>query len=463
MYTKVLSKLNNKSILIIGMAREGISTAEFLLSHLENSNVRVTDSKTLDRLDPSWAKLLEKNQNISQIETSQVKNKKFDFVFKTPGIPKKVIKDKYQLKISSEQLISNTQLFFDLINSLEKKPLTIGVTGTKGKSTTSSQIFHILKQGKVNAILGGNIGVPPLKLLENNPHPEKKVYVLEMSSHQLVELTSSPQIAIVQDISPDHLNYYPDFESYLMAKSHICKFQKISDLVIYNSDSKTATKIANLSPGEKIPFSIKENILNEDSNNKKIIELIKNSPTPLVGKHNLYNTIPAVIIAKKLHISDEEIRKAVASFKSVPHRIELIKTINNVNFYNDSAATAPEATIAALQSFEEKPIILITGGSEKNVKFDKLAKTIINSNVKFLVLFPTTGEKILRAIKEIDPKHLLIKNSQFAQDMKEAVKLSQEHSISGNVVLLSPACASFNMFKSYEDRGNQFRDLVNQL
>jgi len=441
------------------MAREGLSTVEFLLTNLKDSNIRITDTKSLDELNPKWTSLIEDNTNLSRIETDQVKNKKFDVVFKTPGIAESFLRDSYGLKLTKGQLLSNTQLFFDLIHSLEPKPLTIGITGTKGKSTTTSQVFHVLKEAGVNVSLGGNIGVPPLKLLEGNSKPSEKTYVLEMSSHQLAELTTSPQIAVIQDISPDHLDYYPDFEAYFEAKTAICKFQQKSDSVIYNNDSKTASKISKLSPGEKISYSLDKN----DAKSQEIIKLIENSPSSLVGEHNLYNTIPAVIIARRLDISNEKISKGIASFKSVPHRIELVKTVNKVNFYNDSAASAPEATIAALKSFKNKSITLIVGGSEKGANFDNLAQAIINHDVKFLILFPSTGDKIIESIKEINQDHPLIKNNLPANSMEKAVTLSQKHSKPGDVVLLSPASASFNMFKNYEDRGNQFKKLVNHL
>ncbi|MDH5533032.1 MAG: UDP-N-acetylmuramoyl-L-alanine--D-glutamate ligase [Candidatus Pacebacteria bacterium] len=459
MFTKELSKLNNKTILILGMAREGLSTAEFLLSHLKEINLLVTDTKPLKELDPTWSSLLEHNKNVKKIETNKVQDSAFDFVFKTPGISEIVLKEKYQLDVPPEKLQSNTQLFFDLIESLENQPITIGITGTKGKSTTTSQIFHVLKHAQVDVALGGNIGVPPLRLLENNDQPNERTYVLEMSCHQLAELTTSPQIAIIQDISSDHLDFYPNFETYFEAKTAICKFQLESSIVIYNSDSDTATKMAKLSQGEHLPFSLKDS----DQESQEIIKLIKKSPSSLVGVHNLYNTIPAVIVARILDISDDEISKGVASFKSVPHRIELVKTVDEVKFYNDSAASAPEATIAALKAFENKPIILITGGSEKGANFDKLAQIIIDHNVKYLVLFPTTGEKILNSVKKLDSNHPLVNNNKTAHDMSEAVTISKEQAQVGDIVLMSPASASFNMFKNYEDRGNQFRELAQSL
>jgi len=454
MFTKTISKLNHKSILVIGMAREGLSTAEFLLKHLDDIELTVTDTKSLDQLDPKWIVLLETKQELSHLETEQVKGKSFDFIFKSPGIPQRILEEKYQLNLEQTTITSNTQLFFDIIESYEESPVTIGITGTKGKTTTTSQIFHVLKQAQLPVRLGGNIGVPPLEMLENNSNIHRTIYVIELSCHQLAELSASPKIAVVQDISPDHLDYYPDFETYFTAKTAVCKFQNKSNTVIYNANSKTATRMAQLSDGRKIPFSLE---------NEELNTFIKNSHSPLVGRHNLYNTIPAVLVGRQLGISDEDISKGIETFKPVSHRLELVKIVAGVKFYNDSAASAPAATIAAIKAFEKTPLVLIVGGSEKGVNFDRLAEQIIKSQVKYLVLFPTTGGKILESIKKIDGKHSLLKNQKTANSMFEAIQTSLEHSTSGDVVLLSPASASFNMFKSYEDRGNQFKEVVNNL
>jgi UDP-N-acetylmuramoylalanine--D-glutamate ligase len=475
MFNKTLSQFENKNILIVGLAREGLSSTEFLLKNLENAQIKITDSKNLDELDEKWTSLLKENANLELISASEVKNEKFDFIFRAPGIHLDILQKKYQPN-QEAVITSNTQLFFDLTNSLKpagtvptgSNPATttgtilvIGVTGTKGKSTTTSQIHHLLQKtskeinwqnlNNPQIHLGGNIGVPPLRLLENNPQPKNDIFVLELSSHQLTDLKDSPQIAIIQDISPDHLDYYATFEEYMEAKTTISKHQLGSDLVIYNSDSKTATEMAKLSPGEKTPFS---------QTNESLINLIKSAPSPLVGEHNLYNTLPGVIIAQRLGISEKAIKGALSTFKSVSHRLELVKTTRGIKFYNDSAATAPEATMAGIRAFEESPLILIIGGVDKGVPLEELAQVVLDSNIKFVVFFPVTGEKILDTMRQIDAHHSLISNNQFASSMEEAVEIATKHARSGDVVLLSPATSSFNMFKSYEERGNQFRELA---
>ncbi len=436
------------------MAREGLSTAEFLLVYAPEANITVSDQKNIDQLDPEWTSLLKQNTQLKYSNANDLQNENFDFVFKTPGIPHKVLSEVYGLDLNKTKLHSNTQLFFDLLSEFKVKPLTIGVSGTKGKSTTTSMIFHVLNDNLRNVYLAGNIGVPPLRLLEKAQLDRKNTFVLEMSCHQLADLSVSPQFAVALDISPDHLDYYPTFENYFQAKTALCRFQQTSDLVFFNGDSKTARKMAELSKGQRLHFSLKDTDL---------VDFIKQTDSKLVGEHNIYNTMPAVLIARQLKISDQKIAASIASFTPVHHRLELIATHNGIKYYDDSASSAPEATVAAMHAFADQRVVLIAGGSEKGVEFDHMAEEIIKANLRYLILFPTTGEKILKAILAIDPNGHLATNHYFASSMAEAVAKATEVAKSEDVVLLSPACASYNMFKNYEDRGNQFKELAQSL
>lgn len=448
------------------MAREGISTVEFLRKNVPSATITVTDGKTLADLDPIWREIVGKS--VQKIESGQIKLADFDFIFKTPGIPPRVFEKTYHLDQNSPTT-SNTQLFFEMINELDQPPTVIGVTGTKGKSTTTSQIYHVLKESGYQVMLGGNIGVPPLRLLEgadqggagqeaesqaNSRKSDKNIYVLEMSCHQLADLKQSPNISVIQEISPDHLDFYGNFENYFKSKTAICRFQSESDLVIFNQDSQSASKMAMLSQGKKIGFSLKD---------RELVDFIKSSHTPLLGRHNLYNTMPAVIIARHLGIKNEKISEALATFKAVPHRLELVETVRGVRFYNDSASSAPSATIAAIKAFENSPLILIAGGSEKGVSFAPLAQAILDYNVKQLVLFPITGQKILDAVRSLDGDSSLATSAKMATSMEDAVKIASTSAKKGDTILLSPGSASFNMFKNYEDRGEQFRAAVESL
>lgn len=460
MFTKKLSFLANKKLLILGLAREGLSTVEFLLANLPTESTSqtelvISDRQPLEQLDSVWSRLLEQNPNLRYLGSDECREQTFDLVFKTPGIPLKILIDQYGLDFNKTNLYSNTQLFFDLLPSLPTPPLTIGVTGTKGKSTTTSMIYHVLSQNLDQVYLAGNIGVPPLRLLEKLPDSETRpIFVLEMSCHQLADLTSSPNFAVALDVSPDHLDYYPTFEDYWQAKTAICRFQTADDLVFFNQNSITAQRLASLSQGRQLPFSLAD---------QPLVDFIKHSGPKLAGEHNLINTMPAVLIGRQLGLTDDQIAAAIATFKPVPHRLELVKTVNQVSYYDDSASSAPEATMAALKAFVGKKIVLIAGGSDKGVEFDQLAQALLKAQLRQLILFPTTGEKILAAILHADPKSQLKTNHRFAHSMAEAIQLASQAAQAEDVVLLSPGCASYNMFKNYEDRGDQFKALVKAL
>ena len=273
-----------------------------------------------------------------------------------------------------------------------------------------------------------------------------------MSSHQLAELKSSPEIAVVQDIVAEHLDYYENFTEYYQAKTQIARFQTKQDLVIFNQDSKTATQLAKLSKGKQLSFSLTD---------KKLVELAKS--TQLLGTHNLYNVMPAIIIAQHLGVSTEKITQAVKSFKSLPHRLEFVAKVNGVDYYNDSIATVPEATIAALETFADRPIVLIAGGYERRQKYRELAEKIIKSNVKALSLLPPTGQRLLAEINALNPCNALRASIEEFTSMAEAVYFAFQKAEAGYVVLLSPGAASFSTFRDYVDRGNQFKKAVKKL
>lgn len=496
----VLEKLSQSQIIIFGLGREGLSTYRFLRSELPLKKIILIDERPVDELMPAWSELLKKDKaatfttSFTKIDQDQLRS---SLLFKTPGIPKShpIVQ---QVLDAGSKFTSNTQLFFKLVeeynaecatknllkNSQNKEgrsPLiTIGVTGTKGKSTTSSVTYHLLKENNLPAYLGGNIGKPALDIwaewkkqqsLISKHSPQKNknqsaqkadffmgIFVLELSCHQLAELKSSPEIAVVQDIVSEHLDYYENFADYLQAKTQIARFQKKTDMIIYNQDSTTAPELATLSPAEKISFSLKEK---KDPKNEAWIKLAKN--TQLLGEHNLYNLIPAIIIGQKFGLKEKQIKSAIQSFKALPHRLEFVANINQVRYYDDSISTVPEATIAALHTFADKPIILIAGGFERQQNYQQLAEEVLKSNVKALALLPPTGQRLLRELSKLDPPNTLRAATSEFSEMSEAVRHAFNHAKSGDVVLLSPGAASFNSFKDYRDRGEQFKKEVLKL
>lgn len=462
MQSTILNELTNSQIIIFGLGNEGLSTYRFLYSQLPTNNFILIDERPLAELNPVWNKLIKNNPQVqfttSLTELSQDKLRN-SFLFKTPGIP---ISHPIVQKIidAGSEISSNTQLFFDLVkehnsNNKNSKIITIGVTGTKGKSTTATMIHHVLQKNKLPSYLGGNIGQPAIDTWlewDKNQHQNQSFLILELSSHQLAELKTSPNIAVIQDIVSEHLDYYDDFEQYFQAKTQIVRFQTKQNTVIFNKDSKTATKLSKLSQGKKITFSLK---------NKALVAVAKN--TSLMGKHNLYNVIPAIIIAQKFNLTDNQIEKAIKTFKSLPHRLELVAEINGVKYYDDSIATIPEATIAALKIFPKNSVILIAGGYERQQKYQALAKEICARQIKALSLLPPTGQRLLVEIERLNPCNKFRASIEEFTSMSEAVYFAAQKAKPGDVVLLSPGAASFNNFKNYIDRGNQFKDAAKKL
>jgi UDP-N-acetyl-alpha-D-muramoyl-L-alanyl-L-glutamate epimerase len=460
--SKTLKQISNRQIIIFGLGREGLSTYRFLRSHFPTSKFILIDERPLAELIPLWTRLV-KNNSHAQFTTSLTDLPQNDLrnsiLFKTPGIP---VSHPIVQKIldAGNKISSNTQLFFDLVkeHSSEEskhKIITIGVTGTKGKSTTASVIHHVLEKNKIKSYLGGNIGQPAIDAWlewDKNQHQDQSFFVIELSSHQLAELKHSPDIAVVQDIVSEHLDYYDDFEQYYQAKTQIARFQTKKDTIILNKDSKTATKLSKLSGGKKIPFSLKD---------KGLLKIAKT--TSLIGQHNIYNVMPSIIIARKLGVNDSQIKKAVKTFKSLPHRLEFVAEINGVKYYDDSISTVPEATIAALKTFAGKSIVLIAGGYERQQQYKNLAEEIIKCSVKSLSLLPPTGQRLLAEIEHLNPCNELRASIEEFSFMAEAVYYAAQKAKPGFIVLLSPGAASFNNFIDYVDRGNQFKEAVKRL
>ena len=475
--TQVLqNEISGKTVVIFGLGKEGFSSYQFIRAHLPEEKIFITDDKSPDLLGSEWQTVLSADKNLSFIPSAEVAPKLEGelVIIKTPGIP---FTHQFFTQLSDKNAVysSNTELFFEIIArySSHQRPQTIGITGTKGKSTTTSLIHHVLKTAEKTVYLAGNIGVPALEvLLEMEKLPEESlsqaVVVLELSSHQLQTLPYSPHIAVVQNITPEHLDYYQDFEEYWQAKAAISKFQTAEDLIIFNPTFEVPAKFAEFSSGKKYPFTLdaqpgsvaftQNGILH--SQDTPIIAVDK---LPLLGEHNILNTLPAVVVAQLFGIHPETLKQALLSFKSLPHRLEFVAEKNGVRFFNDSQATTPEASIAAIKSFPQSEIILLAGGSDKGVAFDEFAQEILQQPVKHILFFPPTGAKIETALQQAGGLMHSLPEIHHVSAMQEAVQKAVGLAKPGSIVLLSPACASFGLFKNYQDRGNQFKEAVLQL
>ncbi len=421
-----LQELATKKVLLLGFAREGRDTLLFLRKKFPKKVIGIADQNpdAVASIIHGRRKLMSLHLGKRYLDAL----KKYDVIIKSPGIPPFKIAP---FLTKSQIVTSQTEIFLD------NCPGTIvGITGTKGKSTTSSLIHAVLKEGGLNSRLIGNIEKPVLQFL-NSAKPDD-IFVYELSSFQLTNLKRSPSIAVFLNLYPEHLDYYQgNFGAYAAAKANITKYQTQTDFLIYNAKDTLVSKIAKGSKAQKIPFGLPRPGLG----------------TPRPGLGIIASVEPAILVGKLFGIPQTKIQKALKEFKPLPHRLERVGEWRGITFYNDSLATIPEATIAALDSLGTKVHTLIAGGYDRRLTFEKLGKKIEKSSVKTLILFPTTGEKILASIQ---------KSLQcfFANTMEEAIKLSYSHTPKGKVCLLSPAASSFNMFKDYKDRGEQFKKLA---
>lgn len=382
---------------------------------------------------------------------------RFEVLFRTPGLPylSPPIQDARERGII---IYSQTKLFFDLCPSR-----VIGITGTKGKGTTATLIAKILEAEGQKVYLAGNIGKDPFEFLDTLKASD--TVVLELSSFQLQDLHKSPQIAVVLDITPDHLNHHQSFEEYVSAKQQIVLHQGPADFAVLAYDFDLVRGFSSFTPAQKVWNSLAqavrpgcfvrdENIvINWDGKDETIIPI---SQIKLRGRFNLNNVTAAIAAAWAGGARDlPSIRKTLSEFSGLPHRLEFVAEIKGVKFYNDSFATTPETTIAALTSFAE-PIVLLVGGSEKNVDFGNLAKAIASHKVKTILPLGQTGQKIAAAARAAGYEGRIV--DQKFSSMREIVRHAFEAAGSGDTILLSPACASFDMFKNAKDRGDQFRE-----
>lgn len=443
--TELMDKLKNKSILILGMGREGLSTLNFLQSHFPDKKIAIADKNEVK---------IENTHNITTyFGEKYLKNlENYEIIIKTAGIPLSTPEIQNAITKGSE-VLSNTQIFFTLC-----KGKIIGITGTKGKSTTSKLIYEVLQKTYKDTVFLGNIGEAPLNQLDKIA--ETTLVVDELSCHQLAELQDSPYIAVVLEIKAEHLDYYKNFEEYFMAKTAIARYQKATDWLVFDADLPSSRKMAQLSLAQKQIYSLKDNTdaIVYQKNNQIFYQkesIIKIEEIPLLGEHNLYNVMPAIMIGKMFNVPTPVIKETIQNFKSLAHRLELVAEINQVKYFNDSIATNPYATMMAIKSFPKGSVILLAGGYERNQDFSELAQLILDYQVKYLIVMPTTGQRLL----DFTLQRGTIKHDSVAT-LEEAIALAKKQAQAGDVVLLSPASASFNNFANYEARGKAFREIV---
>lgn len=333
----------------------------------------------------------------------------------------------------------------------------IGVTGTKGKGTTSTLAYEMLKAAGKRAFLGGNIGIPVLDFV-HDVSPDDWV-VLELSNFQLYNLTYSPHIAVCLMIVPEHMDWHPDMTDYTEAKANLFRHQKADDIAVYFADNEYSSKIAGYSPGKKIPYFREPGAYVDDA---KIMiggqEIIDKSEIKLLGEHNLQNICAALTAVWQVVQDKDAIRRTLSNFSGLEHRLDFAGEINGVKYIDDSFGTTPDTAIVAMKAFVQ-PKVIILGGSDKGADFAGLAKEIKNSNVRHAIVIGQITDKIVSALKMAGYNDI----TTGLGDMKAVVDKARTLAEPGDVVLLSTGAASFGMFKNYKDRGEQFKQAVQAL
>lgn len=400
---------------------------------------------------------------LSQLGPNYIDNlDQFDVVVRTVGMHPSIITDRYP-NLGSK-LTTAVNIFFEECHT----PI-IGITGTKGKGTTSTLIHKILTAAGKNAILAGNIGTPMLDVLADANRSE--YVVLELSSFQLYDLRHSPGVALCLMVVPEHLNWHVDFADYKQAKSNLFRYQNSDDVAIFNALSDSSREVASSSPAErKLTYAVAPKdqeappltsvYVKGDAIYRLQQEVMKISEVALIGRHNLENVCAA--IATTWDIIDgntDVIRSVVSSFTGLEFRLQFIRELHDVKYYNDSFSTTPETAIAALRSFEQ-PKIAILGGSDKGIPFDELADEVIKSNVRNVLAIGDTGPIIASLLRDRGFESVITDD---LTNMDTVVDRAKQLAQPGDIVLLSTGAASFGMFRDYKDRGNQFNRAVSEL
>ena len=452
----------NKKIGILGLGEENIA----LLGYLRNLGAKITicDKKSRVELEPSLKRLNNVKYDLKLGATYIDGLSDFDIVFRSPGLP--YLNKKIQAaKEAGVEISSEIKLFFDLCPA----PI-IGVTGTKGKGTTTTLIGDILKksvrsqdtQKFINRVyVAGNIGQAPIEFVDNLE--KNDVVVLELSSFMLQDLHVSPHIAVVLDIKIDHLDHHENEAEYIQAKTAIVKYQTKNDFAVVNADYLNTLDFATKTPAEVYWFSRRRDVdqgvylrggeLILRDNGKDNL-LVKTSEVTLRGQHNLENIAAAATAAYLAGADLDSIKKVVKRFKGLEHRLEFVGQHAGIKYYNDSFSTTPDTAIAAVSAFTD-PIILIAGGSEKNADYTDLGQAILKSAVKTAILIGDTGPRIKAKIGRSKIK--IIDN---CKNIEDAVRAARSETKKGDVILLSPASASFDWFENYKQRGKKFKEEV---
>jgi UDP-N-acetylmuramoylalanine--D-glutamate ligase len=450
----VLMELDGKRVLVVGLGRSGVASALFLQSR--GARVTVSDAKSEDQLREQIPTLLDAGIAVETGAHGERTFRNQDLIVVSPGVPVDA-EPLVQARALGQPVIGEIELAFQFLNG----PI-VAITGSNGKTTTTTLVGEIIAACGFNTLVGGNIGTAAISLTEKAT-PETAI-VLEVSSFQLETIRSfRPKVAVVLNVTPDHLDRHHTFKAYVDAKARIFENQQADDFAVLNADDPTCVELAERTRAQVFWFS-REHEVESGSfvrdgqivfrGNGLAQTVLAVPEIPLKGSHNLENVLAAVCAGALMGCAPEKIRNAIVNFKAVEHRLEYVATIGGVEYYNDSKATNVDATMKALQSFPAK-IHLILGGKDKGSDYTML-NDLLRERVKSVYTIGAAAEKIQSHIKGTTQ---IVSSGTIQAAVKQASSIAQP----GDVVLLAPACASFDQFQNYEHRGRVFKELVGQL
>lgn len=447
MIEKIIDKLRNKKIAILGFGREGKSSYKFLRKYLKEESITILDANKMVAED---SLLKDDNYTDVYVESNYLDIlDNFDYILKSPGISLKGI----STKTLKRKITSQIEL---LLETGVKN--TIGITGTKGKSTTTSLIYEILKNQGKDVVLAGNIEIPVFSILEDCN--ENTFFVMELSSHQLEFLEKSPHIGIILNLFEDHLDHAGSIEHYHNNKLKMFQYQTKEDIMVYCSDNETLNRLVNSRKYNSTPYSV--NLKNQDEKaaifckdkwiyyKEKAIYSIEEKRR-LLGNHNLENIMVALLVSEILELNRKKTLETIRNFEPLAYRLQFFKKVDGIEYYIDTLATIPKATIEAIETLKNVNT-LIFGGLDRGISYDELIHYLQKSKVEHFICMPTTGHKIGKLL----PKDKVY----FVDDLKSAVSIAKTVTKENTICLLSPAAASYEQFKNYREKGEKFKEYI---
>ncbi len=447
---KTISKFANKKVLVLGLAKSGESAAR-LLDKL-GAIVTVNDGKPFEE-NPAAQSLLEEGiKVVTGGHPLELLDEDFEWMVKNPGIP---YNNPMVMRALEKKIPVITEV--ELAYLISDAPI-IGITGSNGKTTTTTMIAEVLTAGGQNGLLSGNIGFPASQVAQNAG--ERDTLVMELSSFQLMGIEAfHPEIAVITNLMPTHLDYHGSFEEYVAAKWNIQKNMTASDYVVLNFNQDLAKELAKKTAAQVIPFSTQEQVdgayLDGDVLTFRGEAIMKASELGVPGSHNVENALATIAVAKLRGIDNQVIKETLAHFGGVKHRLQYVGEINQVKFYNDSKSTNILATQKALSGFDNSKVILIAGGLDRGNEFDELVPDI--KGLKKMVILGESAARVKRAADQAEVSYL------DASDIRDATRKAFSVAEPGDVVLLSPANASWDMYKNFEVRGDEFLAVFKEL